>query len=217
MDRENETGGAMAAPPDARSLAARIRALPELSIGALRAAWTAAWDAPPPKGARRRLLMLGVAWKWQAEIHGGLPKPLAARLAALEAAFRQTGAEEDAAPGGSGGKLPRPGTRLIRIWRGERHEVQVTGSGYRWRGRDWRSLSAVAREITGCRRNGPAFFGLRDGVAHDPESIGAPAGALRDLHAQEQRRGPGPGVHVARRPARSLAAHSGPIRSVNPI
>jgi Protein of unknown function (DUF2924) len=165
MRRRNETGGADVAPPDARSLEARIRALPELPIGALRGAWTAAWDAPPPKGARRRLLMLGVAWKWQAEIHGGLPKPLAARLAAFEAQLRQTGAVEDAAPGRSGGKLPRPGTRLIRIWRGERHEVQVTGTGYHWRGRDWRSLSAIARQITGGRRNGPRFFGLREGRA----------------------------------------------------
>jgi hypothetical protein len=165
MDREYEPGGAELAPPDARSLEARIRALPELSIGALRAAWTAAWDVPPPKGARRRLLMLGVAWKWQAKIHGGLPKPVAARLAALAAEFRQEGTPSSSRGRAGPAPQPRPGTRLIRIWRGERHEVQVTGSGYHWRGRDWRSLSAVAREITGCSRSGPRFFGLRDGRA----------------------------------------------------
>ena len=46
-----------------------------------------------------------------------------------------------------------------------RHEVEVTESGYLWRGRCWTSLSSIAREITGTRRNGPAFFGLRDGDA----------------------------------------------------
>ena len=54
----------------------------------------------------------------------------------------------------------RDTARLIRIWKGERHEVQLTQSGYHWRGRDWRSLSVIAREITGSRRNCPAFFGI---------------------------------------------------------
>jgi hypothetical protein len=48
------------------------------------------------------------------------------------------------------------------VWKGERQEVQVTESGYLWRGEGWTSLSAVARAITGSRRNGPAFFGLRE-------------------------------------------------------
>ena len=55
-----------------------------------------------------------------------------------------------------------PGARLIRAWKDERHEVIVTESGFLWRGRSWVSLSAIARAITGSRRNGPAFFGLRD-------------------------------------------------------
>jgi hypothetical protein len=57
-----------------------------------------------------------------------------------------------------------PGTQLIRIWKGDPHEVRVTETGYLWRGRSWASLSVIAREITGARRNGPAFFGLRDGT-----------------------------------------------------
>ena len=59
----------------------------------------------------------------------------------------------------------RPGSRLIRVWKAEQHEVEVTETGYLWRGQSWASLSSVAREITGTRRNGPAFFGLRDGDA----------------------------------------------------
>ena len=56
-----------------------------------------------------------------------------------------------------------PGSRLIRVWKAEQHEVEVTETGYVWRGQSWSSPSSVAREITGPRRNGPAFFGLREG------------------------------------------------------
>ena len=161
MPSSGETGGAEGAA--AKPLEARIGSLPGLSIADLRQAWSAAWGAPPPKGARRRLLMLGIAWKWQAELHGGYARSAERRLAALEADFRQ----QSAAPRPNGHRsaaerLP-PGSRLIRVWQAERHEVEVTETGYVWRGQSWTSLSAVAREITGTRRNGPAFFGLRDG------------------------------------------------------
>ena len=170
MRRTHDTGAAGVAPPDVQSpdvqaLEHRIRALAELPVGALKQAWTEAWKAPPPKGARRRLMMLGIAWKWQAEVHGGFSKPLERRLATLEAAFRQGGAPKLEGSGASRQRRLRPGARLIRIWKGERHEVQVSPTGYHWDGRDWRSLSVIAREITGSRRNGPAFFGLRDGAA----------------------------------------------------
>ena len=92
MPSSSETGGADVAPPPAEALEARIGALPGLSIADLRQAWAAAWGAPPPKGARRRLLMLGIAWKWQAELHGGFSRSAERRLALLEAAFRQSGA-----------------------------------------------------------------------------------------------------------------------------
>ena len=133
----------------------------ELPIGDLRQAWSEVWCAPPPKGARRRLLMLGIAWKWQAAIHGGLLKPLERRLAALEAGLRSGAVDGSTAAGAATPRL-MPGARLIRVWKGERHEVQVTETGYLWRGHSWKSLSAIARAITGCPRNGPAFFGLRE-------------------------------------------------------
>ena len=159
--RVMENGGAGIAPPPLQPLQARIAALSELPIAALRQAWSAAWGAPPPKGARRRLLMLGIAWRWQAEVEGGFSKPLQRRLATLEAAFRQGGAPQ---LNGHGHSRPGllPGARLIRIWKAERHEVLVAESGYLWGGRSWGSLSSIARAITGTRRSGPAFFGLRD-------------------------------------------------------
>ena len=162
MPSSGEIGGAEAAA--AEPLEARIGALPGLPIGDLRQAWSAAWGAQPPEAARRRLLMLGIAWKWQAEQHGGYARSAERRLATLEADFRQSGAPK------ANGHRPsqeclRPGSRLIRVWQAEQHEVEVTETGYLWRGQSWTSLSSVAREITGTRRNGPAFFGLRDGDA----------------------------------------------------
>ena len=56
---------------------------------------------------------------------------------------------------------PQTGTRLLRVWRGETHEVIATGSGYEYRGQTYSSLSRIAREITGTRWSGPLFFGVR--------------------------------------------------------
>jgi hypothetical protein len=161
MRRSKGQSGAGTAPPDI-PMPERVDALLALPVGDLRQAWSEAWGSPPPKGARRRLLMLGIAWKWQAAVHGGLPRPLQRRLATLEAGFRRGGAVDRAGLVPAGTPRLMPGTRLIRVWKGERHTVEVTETGYLWRDRSWRSLSAVAGAITGSRRNGPAFFGLRE-------------------------------------------------------
>ena len=63
---------------------------------------------------------------------------------------------------GRGKDIVASGTRLIRTWGGETHEVTVLERGYLWQGRRYRSLSAIAGEITGTRWSGPRFFGLRE-------------------------------------------------------
>jgi hypothetical protein len=153
------------APPTPRALEVRIEGLANMPIGDLKLAWREAWGVSPPSGARRRLLMLGIAWKWQAEVHGGHTKVVERRLAKLEATVRQGGATS--AEGATIGAPRRlmPSARILRVWKNERHEVHVSETGYLWRGRTYRSLSVIAREITGSRRNGPAFFGLGDGGA----------------------------------------------------
>ena len=140
MWNAGEGGGADVAAPLVEALEARIGALPGLSIAELRKAWAAAWGAPPPKGARRRLLMLGIAWQWQAELYGGFSRSAERRLALLEAEHRQSGAATPNRHPPSQAGL-RPGSRLIRIWEAERHEVEVTETGYLWRGESWSSLS----------------------------------------------------------------------------
>ena len=162
----NEGAGAAGslASPSPQALETRIARLADLPIGDLKLVWEETWGSPSPSGARRRLLMLGIAWRWQAEVHGGHAKAVERRLAKLEAGLRGGGST----PVGKSTASPArrrllPGARLLRVWKTERHEVHVTEQGYLWRGKSYRSLSVIAREITGTRRNGPAFFGLRDG------------------------------------------------------
>ena len=62
---------------------------------------------------------------------------------------------------GDKAKRASSGTRLIREWNGREHVVDVTEKGYLWKGKTWRSLSAIAREITGTKWSGPRFFGVK--------------------------------------------------------
>jgi hypothetical protein len=55
----------------------------------------------------------------------------------------------------------KPGTRLVREWQGRTYEVLVVDNGFYWRGTSYRSLSALARKITGTAWSGPLFFGLK--------------------------------------------------------
>jgi hypothetical protein len=111
--------------------------------------------------------MLGIAWKWQAEVQvqDSSSRSLERRLAALEGISLGNGTPSKSGIAASRPRPLMPGAQLIRAWKGERHEVRVTEKGYIWRGNSWASLSVIAREITGTRRNGPAFFGLREEMA----------------------------------------------------
>jgi len=123
----------------------------------LQAGWTSLFGRPPPKGMSRRLLELAAAYEAQARIHGGL-KP-AVRRKLLQAAQPAVGSsiEKSRRP------APRPlspGSRLVREWHGRSHTVEVTEDGFLYEGHWYRSLSSVARRITGARWSGRRFFGL---------------------------------------------------------
>ena len=160
----DQGGGTAGTVPPQGELRARIAGLPDLPIGDLKLAWSETWGAAPPKGARRRLMMLGIAWKWQAAFHGGHKPAVTRRLTKLEANVRDGRKTESGHDTDLGPRRAMPGTRILRVWKDERHEVHVTETGYLWQGRGYGSLSAIARQITGTRRSGPAFFGLRDGA-----------------------------------------------------
>jgi hypothetical protein len=125
---------------------AEVEALSGLDLRGLRDAW------PPRFGATPRLrspdlLRRMLAWRLQVEALGGLDAETR-RLLARSPAVRN-------------GPALAPGTRVVREWKGERHEAEVSSDGVRYRGETYASLSEVARVITGVRWNGPRFFGLR--------------------------------------------------------
>jgi len=96
-----------------------------------------------------------LAFDLQARASGGLPPALLARLDRIAA-----GEERKASP------RMKPGARLLRAWNGTTHVVDVLPDGYLWNGTRHRSLSAIARAITGARWSGPRFFGLVSATAN---------------------------------------------------
>jgi hypothetical protein len=131
----------------------RIDEIARLGMPALRATWAALFGRPPPKSLSRRLLEYAASYHAQAKIHGGL-KP-AVRRKLLRAAGSADGALRRKRPG-----TLTPGSRLVREWHGGCHTVEVAEHGFLYGGRQYRSLSEVARAITGARWSGPRFFGL---------------------------------------------------------
>ncbi len=139
----------------AAGLATRLVALPGTPHGALRAEWRRLYRSEPPKRVSRDLLELGIAWKLQERALGGMSAALKRRIADLAKTMETRG---DLARARA--VTLKPGARLMREWRGETHDVRVLEEGFEWRGTRWRSLSAIAREITGTQWSGPRFFGL---------------------------------------------------------
>ncbi|WRH61854.1 MAG: DUF2924 domain-containing protein [Fuscovulum sp.] len=97
-----------------------------------------------------------LAFELQAKSEGGLPAVLRARLDRIAA-----GEERKASP------TLQSGARLLREWNGTTHVVDVLPEGFLWNGSQHRSLSAIARAITGARWSGPRFFGLVGGAEGD--------------------------------------------------
>jgi hypothetical protein len=103
------------------------------------------------------MLRLLVAYTIQAQANPKIVARVQKRLAALARERAQRGPRASTQVR----KAP-PGSRLLRAWKGETHEVTVLEDGFSWRDQTYKSLSEIARAITGTRWNGPRFFGLRD-------------------------------------------------------
>lgn len=130
----------------------QLAALPALGSPELRERWTELTGAAVPR-ISPALLRLALAWEIQARAQGGLSRAAQQRLTQLAAAKTRT-------------TPAQAGMRLVREWSGTAHVVVVgEDQVIRWNGREWRSLSEVARAITGTRWSGPAFFGLKRKVA----------------------------------------------------
>src|SRR4029077_11249455 len=160
----------------------------------------------PRWGLPRHFLFGGIFYQLQERAYGGLSKAAARKLEQAAAGPPSRGAAKPT-PSVSF----RPGTRLVREWRGVTHTALIHADGIEWRGQRYRSLSVVARKITGARRSGPRFFGLRRQLdSHSRAGEGHGEGGsrtnrvhhpLRDLHPKIVRRGPRAGIQFSRRPA----------------
>ena len=130
--------------------------LPELDLSELRQQWRALYKAEPSPHLSRELLLRAVAYRMQEMALGGL-RPEPQRQLRHFAQQLKTGRQIRI--------HTRPdlaaGTRLVREWQGRSYEVVALEDGFSWQGTHYRSLSAIAREITGTPWSGPLFFGLK--------------------------------------------------------
>jgi len=137
------------------ALEQEIGALADLPRAVLVECWQTLYRRNPPKGLSRRLLILAIAHRMQVKRYGGL-KPVAKRKLDGRGGGDATQKESKSR---ASIKLPS-GARLVREWNGVTHVVDVADGHFVWNGERHRSLSAIARAITGARWSGPRFFGL---------------------------------------------------------
>lgn len=172
-----------------QKLEREVAAICDLPREELVALWVKAHGCPPPKGVKRGLLERSVAWHLQAKLLGGLSaharrairqyakqREAERHLAKGSASADSSGcvASSDLVKPKSVGTAglvaasaaptikppPATGTRLIREWNGRMHVVDITEDGILFDGKLYRSLTAVAKRITGTHWSGPRFFGL---------------------------------------------------------
>jgi hypothetical protein len=150
------------------ALESEIAALPTLSAQELRVAWRGLRCGEPTAGSSRDLMLREIAYKMQERAHGGLAPAIKRRLRALAAEIEANG---------TGAIAPaiflKPGTRLLREWGGRPHTVIVLDDGFDYNGERHRSLTEIARRITGVHWSGPRFFGLRKAAVQPADPTGA--------------------------------------------
>lgn len=133
----------------------RLSQVPELTAGDLKKEWARRYGSPAPD-LSLELLRLGVGYKLQEQRHGGLSR-------GTRSLMRQVSEHAAVSKANVTAPSPRkltPGTRLVRDWHGVGHTVIVLDDGFEYEGARWKSLSAIAKAITGTKWNGPLFFGL---------------------------------------------------------
>jgi hypothetical protein len=159
------------------SVFTEIERLRQMKVGALRAKYREVFGEES-RSSNRQFLLRRIAWRLQARVEGDLSER--ARRRALEIAddadlrirapegfFVDAGAADTASPldragAGKDRRLPSPGTLLTRQFENRRIVVKVLEDGFEYQSQRYRSLSAIAREVTGTRWNGPLFFGLTE-------------------------------------------------------
>ncbi len=140
------------------SVLARLAALKAMSVKELKELWASLFATSAPNNSRS-FLEVRIASRIQELTYGGLSRDTRRTLDMLAdevegKLVRKTMAVD--------ARNPMPGTKLLREWNGTEHTVTILSDGYDWQSRKYKSLSAVAKAITGTNWNGFRFFGLRD-------------------------------------------------------
>ena len=149
---------------DHETIEAEIDRIRSLGLDELRALWRTTLRSSAPPAFTKDLMARFICWHIQEQALGGLDPDTAKRLERI-----------------ARGKKPeahqrlKPGTVLVREYKGERHTVTVVPGGYVWRDATYASLTAIARDITGTAWNGPRFFGMRAGAVRLKNTDGKPA------------------------------------------
>ena len=129
-------------------IASALAELTQLDRRALGERWEAAFDVPAPRGCQSTLLQQALAWHFQVQAQG-------------KSGARRSRKAVQSLSRAPGSLTLSPGTRLMREWQGQTHHVTVAADGFDYNGKTWRSLSAIARSITGTAWSGPVFFGVK--------------------------------------------------------
>jgi hypothetical protein len=132
-----------------------IRSLPTLPKDQLLALWQEHFGLPAKK-LRRELLIPVLAFRIQEKTHGGLNADVARRIREIADTLTPKGRNQNESR-----HRFKTGTRLVREWKGQIHEVTLTDDGYEHQGKIYKSLSPIASAITGTNWSGPAFFGTK--------------------------------------------------------
>lgn len=127
----------------------KVAYLETMDRAALISTWSETIKTPVPKGLSKTLMRRLLATEIQSRQFGGVPPSLRKALSKPAGQIARTKRG-----------VVQPGGRLLREWNGVTHVVEVTPDGYAWQGQVHRSLSAIARKITGAHWSGPRFFGL---------------------------------------------------------
>lgn len=133
----------------------QIDELNQMSMAQLRKRWADLMGTDPGR-LGRQYLMRRLAYRVQELAYGGLSPQARKRLEAVA-----EGKTRSASPSKSKKTVLMPGTRLLREWHGDRYEVIVEADGFRYDGKLYRSLTAVAKAITGSHTSGNLFFGIQ--------------------------------------------------------
>ena len=136
----------------------RLASLRQLSKSALCDLWKHVFEVPPPSPSRRDFMIPILGYRIQEQVLGGALSSDSHRR------LRQLACKFAADPNSAVSSEPsiKPGTRLVREWKGHVHVVHVEEKGYEYEGARYKSLSQIARLITRTRWSGPLFFGLKD-------------------------------------------------------